>query len=84
MKSSRQIILAVIVIAAGNLFPGQKPANAASHYGDWFGYDDSVTSAWDFTGVEGDSHQGSITPNGKAPGEATRRIFVCYPRRSSA
>jgi len=84
MKPSRQKILAFVVLAASSIFSCLEPAIAANHYDEWFGYDDSVTSTWSFSAVESDPHQLVIHPKGTTPGEAARRIFVFYPRRSSA
>jgi putative tryptophan/tyrosine transport system substrate-binding protein len=84
MKPSRHILLAVVAVIAGSLLSGHKPAIAGSHFGEWFGYDEKATSAWKFAAVEGDPHQVVIHPEGKAPGESEKRIFVFYPRRSSA
>jgi putative ABC transport system substrate-binding protein len=84
MKPFRQIILGIVVLAASTILSSLEPLAAASHYGDWFGYDDNITPTWDFSKVEGDPYQVIIHPKGTIPGEAGRRIFVFYPRRSSA
>ena len=84
MKPSRQKILAMVVLAASTIFSCLEPAFAAKHFEEWFGYDNSLTSTWNFSAVEGDPHQLVIQPKGMIPGTATQRIFVFYPRRSSA
>ena len=84
MKSPRQRILATAVLIASMIFSCLEPAIAADHFSDWFGYDNSVTSSWSFSSVENDPNQLVIHPKGMIPGEAKRRIFVFYPRRSSA
>jgi putative ABC transport system substrate-binding protein len=84
MKPSRQIIFAIVVLAASAMLSSLETAIAANHYEDWFGYDNNVAPTWNFSAVEGDPYQVRIHPEGTIPGEAARRIFVFYPRRSSA
>ena len=82
MKTIKRALLAVVVIATGSLF--YSPESLAGHYKDWFGYGDSVSSSWRFADIDGDANQLIIHRADKAPGEAARRVFVFYPRRSSA
>ena len=84
MKPSRQIMLGIVVLAASAILSCLETATAANHYEDWFGYDNNVTPTWTFSAVEGDPYQVKIHPEGTVPGEAARRIFIFYPRRSSA
>ena len=84
MKPSRHTILGIVAFAASAIFSCLETAAAATHFEDWFGYDKNITPTWKFSTVEGDPYQVRIHPEGTIPGEATRRIFVFYPRRSSA
>jgi len=84
MKPLRQKILAIVVLAASTIFSCLEPAIAAEHFKEWFGYDNSVTTTWVFSAVKGDPHQLAIHRKGTIPEKAKRRIFVFYPRRSSA
>ena len=84
MKTSHRIILGILVLAASTILSSLEPAAAARNYENWFGYDDNVTPTWNFSEVEGDPYQLIIHPEGTTPGEARQRIFVFYPRRSSA
>jgi len=84
MKPSRQKILAIVVLAASTLFSSLEPAIATDQYKEWFGYDNSVTATWGFSAVKGDPNQMVIHRKEAISKKATRRIFVFYPRRSSA
>jgi putative ABC transport system substrate-binding protein len=84
MKPSRQTILGIVVLAASVLLSCLQTATAGNHYEEWFGYDSNVIPTWEFSAVEDDPYQVIIHPKGTIPGEARRRVFVFYPRRSSA
>jgi putative ABC transport system substrate-binding protein len=85
MKPSHQTILGMMLLFVSTILLSQQTAGAAaSGYADWFGYDISVSPSWIYSAVEDDPYQVIIHPKGSKPGEADRRIFVFYPRPSSA
>ena len=84
MKPSRQIIIAIVVFSASTLLFYLETAAAAKHYEDWFGYDKNISPSWIFSEVENDPYQVIIHRKGTIPGDADRRVFVFYPRPSSA
>jgi len=85
MQSSRQTILGMMLIFVSTILSIQQTTGAvAPGYADWFGYDNSVSPAWIYSAVESDPYQVKIHRKGTRPGEADRRVFVFYPRPSSA
>ena len=73
-----QAILAVtLLLSAGSV-------SAAPAYADWFRFDDSVLKTWEIREVPGDRYRVKIHRNGTRFGEAEQRIYVYYPRPSSA
>ena len=61
------------------------PVNAEeASYSDWFRYSEEAGAAWNFTPVEGDPMQVVISKKQPIPGAAERRVFVLYPKPSSA
>ncbi len=73
----------LLVVGCLMLLPGQ-PAIAAPAYADWFRYDQSVLNAWKIEAVSGDAFQVKIHRKGRQFGDADKRIFIYYPRPSSA
>ncbi len=85
MKPSRQTILGMAIFILSTILSIQQTIGAvAPGYADWFGYDNSVSPSWIFSAVEADPYQVIIHRKGTRPGEADRRVFVFYPRPSSA
>ncbi len=85
MKPSRQTILGIAIFILSTILSIQQTIGAvAPSYADWFGYDNSVSPSWIFSAVEADPYQVIIHRKGTRPGEANRRVFVFYPRPSSA
>ena len=84
MKPSRQIIIAIIIFSASTALSYLETAAAATLYEDWFGYDKNISPSWIFSKVENDPYQVTIHRKGTIPGDADRRVFVFYPRPSSA
>jgi putative ABC transport system substrate-binding protein len=84
MKFLKQIVTSIILLSATSVLAGQQADNAAPAYADWFGYDDNVSSSWVYKEVETDPHQLVIHRKGIMPGKAAHRIFIFYPRASSA
>lgn len=60
------------------------PALAKPAYQDWFRYDEKVTRTWKITGVPGDPYRVKIERRKFRASDRQRRIFVLYPRPSSA
>jgi putative ABC transport system substrate-binding protein len=73
-------MIGIFGLAAAN------PASAAPIFADWFRADDSSMAAWKFSEVDGDPLRVSIRRvDAVGAGEAPRRrIFVLFPRSSSA
>jgi len=84
MKSSRQTIVAIVILAASSILSCLQMAAASTTYHDWFGYDSNVSSTWKFSEVGGDPYQVTIHRKEIIRGQDNRRVFVFYPRRSSA
>ena len=85
MQPSRQTILGMAIFILSTILSIQQTTGAvAPGYSDWFGYDNSVSPSWIFSAVEADPYQVIIHRKGTRPGEADRRVFVFYPRPSSA
>jgi len=85
MQPSRQTILGMAIFILSTILSIQQTIGAvAPGYADWFGYDNSVSPAWIYSAVESDPYQVIIHRKGTKPGEADRRVFVFYPRPSSA
>lgn len=84
MISSRQFILAIVILATTTLLSSLQTASASKDWEDWFGYDSNISPTWDFSAVEGDPYQVKIHRKETRPGETRQRVFVFYPRRSSA
>ena len=73
-----QAILAVtLLLSAGS-------ASAAPAYADWFRFDDGVLKTWEVREVAGDRYRVKIHRKGTRFGTAKQRIYVYYPRPSSA
>ena len=59
-------------------------ATAAPAYADWFRFDDGILKNWEVREVVGDRYRVKIHRKGTRFGDAEQRIFVYYPRPSSA
>jgi len=84
MKSPGRLIPKISILAAIIILPCLQTVAAASHYKNWFGYDDNISPSWIFSEVEADPYQVSIRRKGTMRGKAERRVFIFYPRPSSA
>jgi len=84
MKPSRQIFFGMFILTASTILSCLQTAAAAPKYTDWFGYDSNVSPSWIYSEVKNDPYQVIIHRKGTMPGEADRRVFVFYPRPSSA
>ena len=60
------------------------PAGAASTYADWFNPAEESSQAWVFSEVDGDPNQVVVRHKDADSKGAVRRIFVLFPKRSSA
>ncbi len=59
-------------------------AMAEPAYSGWFRYEESVLKTWNIDEVAGDSDRVRIHRKGTSFGDAEQRVFVYYPRPSSA
>ncbi len=59
-------------------------ADAAPVYASWFGHKAEIADTWVFDEVVDDPYQVKIHRAGRSPGDASHRVFVYYPRPSSA
>jgi len=84
MEPFRRLIPGIYILAASIILSSLQTAAATPHYKDWFGYDNNISSSWVFSKIEDDPYQVSIHRKGTMRGEAERRVFVFYPRPSSA
>lgn len=66
------------------LFTSIGSGNAAPLYAEWFGYDEDISNSWVFSEVAEDPYQVTIHRKGVHPGSASKRVFIYYPRPSSA
>ena len=69
--------IVLIVVSIGSV-------KAAPGYADWFRYDEDISKSWVFNEAVNDPYQLTIHRKGAQPGIASKRVFVFYPRPSSA
>ncbi|MCG8354201.1 MAG: hypothetical protein MI920_01395 [Kiloniellales bacterium] len=74
--------LLVAFTAAASLGAGEARSEPA--YSSWFRYQEDVALAWDFAEVDGDPNLVKITRKYEDTGLPQRKIFVLYPKPSSA
>ena len=75
-------LLGAALLTAGLL--GDTAQAAEPSYSTWFSPAEVSKRAWSFFEVEGDAYSMSIKPKRAGPKDSPRRIFVLFPRRSSA
>ncbi len=75
-------LIAVALLAAGLL--GGASNAAEPRYGAWFKPAEESKKSWSFFEVEGDAYSLTIQPKRAGPKDSRRRVFVLFPRRSSA
>ena len=75
-------LLGAALLTAGLL--GDSAHAAEPSYSTWFSPAEVSKRAWNFFEVEGDAYSLSIKPKRAGPEDSRRRIFVLFPRRSSA
>ncbi len=75
-------LLGAALLAAGLL--GGSSQAAEPSYSTWFSPAEESKSAWSFFEVEGDPYSLRIQPKHAGPKDSRRRVFVLFPRRSSA
>jgi len=64
--------------------PAQADVAVIRKYNDWFKYSASIEKAWQVSAVPENPLQVSIHRRTAQSGEPVRRVFVLYPRQSSA
>jgi len=74
--------IAAAFLSAGIL--GDSAGAAEPSYSAWFKPTEDSKRSWSFREVEGDSHSLTIRRTKAEPTKPRRRIFVLFPRRSSA
>jgi len=84
VKISGRTILGFAIISLSMILSGIGTVNAEPSYDKWFKYEGDVLKSWTFTEVAGDPYQVKIYRNGLNPGDVQKRVFVFYPRPSSA
>ena len=77
---------AIALVGLVTALLGASPAAKAdiTSYSDWFRYSDETANAWNFEGVDDDPMQVSISKKDPIPGAEERKIFILYPKPSSA
>lgn len=75
--------LVIVIFALASLLAAS-PATADPGYAAWFKPAPEKMQTWSFSEVAGDSNQLTITRKGADQLGPIRRIFVLFPRRSSA
>ena len=73
-----------VVILAMTVLVGATPAPEEPVYADWFRYGETVTQFWQVLEVEGDPLQVSIRRKHPSSDAKVKRVFVIYPKPSSA
>lgn len=81
---SRNSRRAVFVAAISLVLILARSAWASPEFSSWFRYDESILKSWVVKKVAGDPYQVKIHHKGAQFGEASQRIYVYYPRPSSA
>jgi putative ABC transport system substrate-binding protein len=83
LRRSRFFRLPALVLAVAGLLVAI-PAAADSGYSTWFKIGGQTAEAWTFSVIDGDDLRVSIRRKEPPAGAAVRRVFVLYPRPSSA
>ena len=84
VKKSGRIIFVFAIVSVSMILSGIGTVNADPSYAKWFRYEVDLSKSWTFAEVAGDPHQVKIYRNELNPGDAKKRVFVFYPRPSSA
>jgi len=84
MNVYQQIKAALGVVVIGMVFVLATTASAAPGYADWFRYDESILKSWVIAEVADDPYRVKIHRKGSQFGNASQRVFIYYPRPSSA
>lgn len=83
-SSYSRLVLGLCILAAAMFLSAMEPASAEPSYAEWFRYDEEVTKTWSFTEVKDDPYRVAILRKDIIPSKTRRRVFVFYPRPSSA
>ncbi len=83
LRSGNLAIVAATLFMAMGLQGGPSKA-AEPSYSAWFKPQVESERAWNFFEVEGEAHSLTIQPKRAGPKDSRRRVFVLFPRRSSA
>lgn len=83
-NSCRRIIVNFSLPAIVLVLVSIGSVEAAPDYAKWFRYDEDISKSWVFNGTVNDPYQVTIHRKGVQPGTASKRVFVFYPRPSSA
>lgn len=81
---SRRLVIGIGILTTCLVSTGIANVNTAPGYADWFRYDEDISSSWVFEEVLNDPYQVKIRRKGTQPGKPSQKIFVYYPRPSSA
>ena len=80
--SAKAITTALVLLVSVSLTPRIAAAELA--YENWFQFGDQVLESWIVEEVPNNPYEVHIRRRGPAAREQTQKIFVIYPRRSSA
>ena len=83
-KLSRRSFLRLGLFTASLILSSLQTISAAPGYAEWFRYEESLGDFWKFEEVTDDPFQVKIQQKGVTSSDAPRRVFVFYPRPSSA